>query len=154
MYAIRSYYVNTARRFNMQVQPQLVLLQKTLLYVEGLGRQLYPQLDLWQTAKPYLEHWMRQQIGPQAAWRAIRERAPFWAEKLPQMPDLLFEALNQAQRQQRQLDRLYSQFKDHNQHQGQSRFLLGMGASLLLASALLLNTTFQPWAFWGSYNFV
>ena len=51
----------------MQVQPQLVLLQKTLLYVEGLGRQLYPQLDLWQTAKPYLEHWMRQQIGPQAA---------------------------------------------------------------------------------------
>ncbi len=140
---------NTARRFNMQVQPQLVLLQKTLLYVEGLGRQLYPQLDLWQTAKPYLEQWMRQQIGPQAAWRAIQERAPFWAEKLPQLPDLLFEALTLAQRQQRQLDRLYGQFRHHNQHQGQSRFLLGMGASLLLASALLLNTTFQPWAFWG-----
>ncbi len=54
---------NTARRFNMEVQPQLVLLQKTLLYVEGLGRQLYPQLDLWKTAKPFLENWMREQIG-------------------------------------------------------------------------------------------
>ncbi|MCP5700011.1 ubiquinone biosynthesis regulatory protein kinase UbiB, partial [Klebsiella pneumoniae] len=54
---------NTARRFNMEVQPQLVLLQKTLLYVEGLGRQLYPQLDLWQTAKPFLEKWMANQVG-------------------------------------------------------------------------------------------
>ncbi|MCE7630893.1 AarF/UbiB family protein, partial [Vibrio fluvialis] len=54
---------NTARRFNMEVQPQLVLLQKTLLYVEGLGRQLYPQLDLWQTAKPFLEKWMMNQVG-------------------------------------------------------------------------------------------
>ena len=55
---------NTARCFNMQVQPQLVLLQKTLLYVEGLGRQLYPQLDLWKTAKPFLEDWVKQQVGP------------------------------------------------------------------------------------------
>ncbi|GAM77346.1 ubiquinone biosynthesis monooxygenase ubiB [Vibrio ishigakensis] len=54
---------NTARRFNMEVQPQLVLLQKTLLYVEGLGRQLYPQLDLWATAKPFLEKWMGEQVG-------------------------------------------------------------------------------------------
>ncbi len=69
---------NTARRFNMEVQPQLVLLQKTLLYVEGLGRQLYPQLDLWETAKPFLEEWMMNQVGPQALVNAIKDRAPFW----------------------------------------------------------------------------
>ncbi|GAL05618.1 ubiquinone biosynthesis monooxygenase UbiB [Photobacterium aphoticum] len=69
---------NTARRFNMEVQPQLVLLQKTLLYVEGLGRQLYPQLDLWDTAKPFLEDWMSRQVGPQAVIDGVKSRAPFW----------------------------------------------------------------------------
>lgn len=84
---------NTARRFNMVVQPQLVLLQKTLLYVEGLGRQLYPQLDLWQTAKPFLERWMKEQIGPKAMYKKIYENLPFWSEKLPDMPDLLYDGL-------------------------------------------------------------
>jgi ubiquinone biosynthesis protein len=84
---------NTARRFNMVVQPQLVLLQKTLLYVEGLGRQLYPQLDLWQTAKPFLEHWMKDQMGPKALYKKIYENLPFWSEKLPDMPDLLHDSL-------------------------------------------------------------
>ena len=65
---------NTARRFNMEVQPQLVLLQKTLLYVEGLGRQLYPQLDLWTTAKPFLESWLRDQVGIPAVVRALKEK--------------------------------------------------------------------------------
>lgn len=86
---------NTARRFNMEVQPQLVLLQKTLLYVEGLGRQLYPQLDLWKTAKPFLEDWVKQQIGPKAVFTQIKENLPFWGEKLPEMPDLLYKALKQ-----------------------------------------------------------
>ena len=86
---------NTARRFNMEVQPQLVLLQKTLLYVEGLGRQLYPQLDLWKTAKPFLEDWVKQQIGPKAVFSQIKENLPFWGEKLPEMPDLLYKALKQ-----------------------------------------------------------
>ena len=84
---------NTARRFNMEVQPQLVLLQKTLLYIEGLGRQLYPQLDLWQTAKPFLENWMADQIGPKAIWQEFKENAPFWGEKLPEMPNLVFDSL-------------------------------------------------------------
>ena len=84
---------NTARRFNMVVQPQLVLLQKTLLYVEGLGRQLYPQLDLWQTAKPFLERWMKDQMGPKALYKRIYENLPFWSEKLPDMPDLLHDSL-------------------------------------------------------------
>lgn len=91
---------STARRFNMQVQPQLVLLQKTLLYVEGLGRQLYPQLDLWKTAKPFLESWVKQQVGLPALWRQVKDNAPFWAEKLPQMPTLLHRYLEQGPKQQ------------------------------------------------------
>ncbi len=71
----------TARRFNMEVQPQLVLLQKTLLNIEGLGRQLYPDLDLWQTAQPFLERWMKERMGPKAVWKNIRQQAPDWLEK-------------------------------------------------------------------------
>lgn len=89
---------NTARRFDMVVQPQLVLLQKTLLYVEGLGRQLYPQLDLWQTAKPFLEDWMRQQIGFSAMVDKVQSNLPFWSEKLPEIPELVFDSLKQMKR--------------------------------------------------------
>jgi ubiquinone biosynthesis protein len=89
---------NTARRFNMEVQPQLVLLQKTLLYVEGLGRQLYPQLDLWQTAKPFLEHWVKEQIGPWSILKQVYANLPFWTEKLPELPDLLYQTLKQNNR--------------------------------------------------------
>jgi len=87
---------NTARRFNMVVQPQLVLLQKTLLYVEGLGRMLYPKLDLWQTAKPFLENWMKEQIGPKALFNKVYENLPFWSEKLPDIPDLIHDSLKMA----------------------------------------------------------
>lgn len=84
---------NTARRFNMEVQPQLVLLQKTLLYVEGLGRQLYPQLDLWKTAKPFLENWVQEQVGPLAVIKKLYANLPFWAEKMPELPDLIYQNL-------------------------------------------------------------
>ena len=131
---------NTARRFNMQIQPQLILLQKTLLYVEGLGRQLYPQLDLWQTAKPFLERWMRQQIGPGAAWRSLKENAPFWLEKLPQMPDMVYDALQQTQHQQRQISDLYRHYHERERHRSGSHFLLGMGATLLICATLLLDS--------------
>lgn len=83
----------TARRFNMEVQPQLVLLQKTLFNVEGLGRQLYPDLDLWNTAKPFLEHWLRKQVGPRAFFRKIWEYAPYWAEKVPEIPNLIYQVM-------------------------------------------------------------
>ncbi|MDP0699419.1 ubiquinone biosynthesis regulatory protein kinase UbiB, partial [Klebsiella pneumoniae] len=86
---------NTARRFNMEVQPQLVLLQKTLLYIEGLGRQLYPQLDLWKTAKPFLEDWVHSQVGIPAITQALKDKAPYWAEKMPEIPDLIYGALRQ-----------------------------------------------------------
>lgn len=86
---------NTARRFDMVVQPQLVLLQKTLLYIEGLGRQLYPQLDLWETAKPFLENWMKEQVGLGAMLHKVKNNLPFWSEKLPDVPDLVFDSLKQ-----------------------------------------------------------
>ncbi len=85
-----------ARRFSMEVQPQLVLLQKTLLNIEGLGRQLYPELDLWETAKPFLEHWMSEQIGFRSFGRSLKKNAPEWAEKLPEIPGLLHAFLTQA----------------------------------------------------------
>jgi ubiquinone biosynthesis protein len=83
----------TSRRFNVEIQPQLVLLQKTLLNIEGLGRQLDPELDLWQTAKPFLERWMREQVGWRGFVRALRHEAPFWASTLPQLPRLVHRAL-------------------------------------------------------------
>ncbi len=86
----------TSRRFNVEIQPQLVLLQKTLLNVEGLGRQLDPDLDLWATAKPFLERWMNEQIGWRALLRQLRDEAPRYAKVLPELPRLLHDAL-QAQ---------------------------------------------------------
>ena len=83
----------TARRFNMEVQPQLVLLQKTLLNIEGLGRQIYPDLDLWQTAKPFLEKWMNEQVGGKAFLKSFKKNLPYIAEKMPDMPELLFTAV-------------------------------------------------------------
>jgi ubiquinone biosynthesis protein len=78
----------TSRRFNIEIQPQLVLLQKTLLNVEGLGRDLDPDLDLWRTAKPFLERWMSEQIGWRGLVRRVGEELPFWSELLPQLPRL------------------------------------------------------------------
>ncbi len=86
----------TARRFNMEVQPQLVLLQKTLLNIEGLGRQLYPELDLWTTAKPFLERWMAEQVGAKGLLRGLRRHTPRWAEALPEMPSLAYDVLRRA----------------------------------------------------------
>jgi ubiquinone biosynthesis protein len=86
----------TARRFNMEVQPQLVLLQKTLLNIEGLGRQLYPQLDLWTTAKPFLEHNMSEQLGFRSLLRNLKESIPAWSNTLPDTPLLAHRFLEQA----------------------------------------------------------
>ncbi len=85
----------TSRRFHVEIQPQLVLLQKTLLNVEGLGRQLDPELDLWNTAKPFLEKWMIDQIGPKRLLRELQEQAPYYAKMLPDLPRLLHGYLRQ-----------------------------------------------------------
>ena len=85
----------TSRRFNVEIQPQLVLLQKTLLNIEGLGRDLDPDLDLWKTAKPYLERWMSEQVGWRGLVRNIRNEAPQWGVLLPQLPRLLHRVLTE-----------------------------------------------------------
>ena len=86
----------TAGRFNMPIQPQLVLLQKTLLNIEGLGRQLYPDLDLWKTAKPFLERWMSEHVGWRGLAQSLKSNLPKWAETLPEIPGLLHDVLNKA----------------------------------------------------------
>ncbi|NPC57154.1 ubiquinone biosynthesis regulatory protein kinase UbiB [Caenimonas soli] len=85
----------TSRRFQVEIQPQLVLLQKTLLNIEGLGRQLDPDLDLWNTAKPFLEKWMLEQVGPQKLMDELRDQAPRYAKLLPELPRLLYQFLQQ-----------------------------------------------------------
>lgn len=131
---------NTARRFNMQVQPQLVLLQKTLLYIEGLGRQLYPQLDLWQTAKPFLENWVKQQMGPAALWREVKANLPFWAEKMPEMPGLLHHYLQQGPKQQAQMLMMLQQVQAQQHHQTKKLANAVLAGCSLLAAVLLLTS--------------
>ncbi|OTA18947.1 ubiquinone biosynthesis regulatory protein kinase UbiB [Xenorhabdus beddingii] len=139
---------NTARRFNMAVQPQLVLLQKTLLYVEGLGRQLYPQLDLWKTAKPFLEDWLHDQIGIPAIVRAFKEKAPYWAEKLPELPELVYGTLQQHRRLQVSIDQISQQFRNQQIRQRKSLYLLGIGATLFICGSLFFITGQKQWS-WG-----
>ncbi|WP_394782302.1 ubiquinone biosynthesis regulatory protein kinase UbiB [Undibacterium sp.] len=86
----------TSRRFNVEVQPQLVLLQKTLLNIEGLGRQLDPNLDLWKTAKPYLERWMSDQVGWRGMLEKLKAEAPRYSHIFPQLPRLAHQALTLA----------------------------------------------------------
>jgi ubiquinone biosynthesis protein len=83
----------TSRRFNVEVQPQLVLLQKTLLNIEGLGRQLDPDLDIWKTAKPYLERWMNEQVGLRGLLQRFKDEAPRYNQLLPELPRLAHQVL-------------------------------------------------------------
>jgi ubiquinone biosynthesis protein len=99
------YLFRTAGRFDMEVQPSLVLLQKTLLNIEGLGRQLYPELNLWDTAQPYLEEWVQERYSPQSVLRRLQRHAPSWLEQLPQLPDVVMDNLQQP----RELEQSYNQ---------------------------------------------
>ncbi|MFT6977952.1 MAG: ubiquinone biosynthesis protein [Shewanella psychromarinicola] len=135
----------TARHFDIVVQPQLVLLEKTLLYIEGLGRQLYPQLDLWQTAKPFLENWMSEQVGPKALFNKVKSNAPFWADKLPEFPELIYDNLKLGRKllgtQQQMLDKyLKYQHKSHK-----SNYLLITSAVLLICGTILFTQNATLW---------
>ncbi|OSI24720.1 ubiquinone biosynthesis regulatory protein kinase UbiB [Neisseria dumasiana] len=90
----------TSRRFNVEIQPQLVLLQKTLLNIEGLGRQLDPDLDLWATAKPFLTQWMAEQVGPKAFFNNLKNEAPDWAQILPALPRKLNMLVDENRQQE------------------------------------------------------
>jgi ubiquinone biosynthesis protein len=130
----------TARRFNMEVQPQLVLLQKTLFNVEGLGRQLYPDLDLWNTAKPFLEHWLRKQVGLQAFIRKIREYAPYWAEKGPEIPDLIYQIMLELRHLKKKPKCLYcAREKEKKQTRKKSFWFMSLGIATACIVWVLLD---------------
>lgn len=137
----------TARRFDMTVQPSLVLLQKTLLNIEGLGRQLYPQLDLWQTAMPFLERWMQNRYHPKNLLAEIRRHGPGWLEKMPEVPELLFDAAQQIRRFEQVVPAIQSTAQqmvllEQRQQQVRKRSLVVAG--VLVAGGLL-------WPYWGAY---
>lgn len=140
------YLFQTARRFDMEIQPSLVLLQKTLLNIEGLGRELYPDLSLWDTAKPYLEKWHQDRFMPKNIIEQLRQYAPQWLEQLPQVPDMVFESLNQGSNlndlvsgQQTQLNKVRAELQ--TEHKRSKRLLAGiitMAAGVLVAQPQIL----------------
>ena len=132
----------TAQRFNMPLQPQLVLLQKTLLNIEGLGRTLYPDLDLWETAKPFLERWMRDQIGPKAAIRTIKQEMPKLFTMMPELPGMTHELMRRMRDEQltlntqsEQIEKLQIQLAKNALRQNS----LLLGAILLAAGWFISN---------------
>ncbi|MCP3867885.1 MAG: ubiquinone biosynthesis regulatory protein kinase UbiB [Gammaproteobacteria bacterium] len=132
----------TARRFDMEVQPQLVLLQKTLLYIEGLGRQLYPELDLWTTAKPFMERWMQEQMGPKAFSRKLRSNLPKMTEHAADIPILAHKVLRdvaegraELKLRSNQLDQLQQQLQEN--HRGNVAVI--SGAAMLISGSMLLT---------------
>lgn len=133
----------TARRFNMEIQPQLLLLQKTLFNIEGLGRRLYPDLDLWVTAKPFLENWMRERLGPRALLRTLKRELPKWWELMPQLPALLNQALirqaypSAATEKSHEIEALRRQLRASHRR----LYFSIAGATLLVSSAVAFGTS-------------
>jgi ubiquinone biosynthesis protein len=133
----------TSRRFNVEIQPQLVLLQKTLLNVEGLGRQLDPELDLWSTAKPFLERWMDEQVGWAGFVERLKNEAPRYVQLLPELPRLLHQALTapRVPVEQRLVDELIAQ------QQRTRRVVWGLGLAAVVLLAAVLAAQLAP--HWG-----
>jgi len=133
----------TSRRFNVEIQPQLVLLQKTLLNVEGLGRQLDPELDLWNTAKPFLERWMNEQVGWRGFVASLKKEAPHFAQLLPQLPRLVHHALQRpAPVEARLLAELLAE-------QRRTRAWLRALVSLLVMAGLAVGAAAAWWRYYG-----
>jgi ubiquinone biosynthesis protein len=142
----------TARRFNMEIQPQLVLLQKTLVNVEGLGRELYPQLDLWKTARPVLRRWMDEQTGGRAVMRGIRENLPQLRDALQELPGAIRFLSEQAARGKLRLDLRTPSIEELTRelkHQQRQRFWLACGLTAILSGVLLLTLGGTLWAGWA-----
>jgi ubiquinone biosynthesis protein len=147
----------TARRFNMEIQPQLVLLQKTLFSIEGLGRRLYPDLDLWDTAKPYLERWMREHMGPRAFMKAMRNEMPKWWATLPEIPALIHENLRRAGQVEPAADKWaheLEQLRHQLRRQHRRLYFVMAGSGLLLAGAVILSGRVSFDSGWLSTGFL
>jgi ubiquinone biosynthesis protein len=130
----------TSRRFNVAVQPQLVLLQKTLFNIEGLGRQLDPELDLWKTARPFLERWMETQMGFKGLEERLRYEAAQWSQLLPQLPRLLHQALTDTSRH----EALLNELRQLRRETARRNRLVLIGVTCFLALVLMV-----AWAFFG-----
>lgn len=141
----------TARRFDMEVQPQLVLLQKTLLNIEGLGRQLYPDLDLWQTAKPYLEDWYKNTVGPKATFNKLKEHLPIMAEKFPELPEMAYQVLSDAAKGELEIKWKSKQLEDIKLQMAKNHrknIMAICGGSLVVSAAIILGLDgFSPLMF-------
>jgi ubiquinone biosynthesis protein len=137
----------TARRFNMEIQPQLILLQKTLLNIEGLGRQLYPRLDLWETAKPILENWMQDRLSGRAVIDSLRDQLPDLSETLQALPGLVQQVVQQAadgQLEIRVRDPALKELEQRLAADGRRRYATFCGGCLLLAGTLWLGLAASP----------
>jgi ubiquinone biosynthesis protein len=142
----------TARRFNMEIQPQLILLQKTLFNIEGLGRQLYPQLDLWKTAHPVLQRWMNEQVGGRAVLESLRDNLPQLRDAMRELPGVIRHLSEQASKGKLQMNiesadlatlrRLLS-----DQHR--QRFYLGSGGTACVCGVLLIGLGPAPLFGWA-----
>jgi len=133
----------TASRFNMEVQPSLVLLQKTLLNVEGLGKQLYPDLDLWENALPFLENWQRERLSPISNLKKITEKLPEWLEHLPEIPELFFETLQELKlaRSYRETTEREAREQEARRKQKLSRRYTFFGVAALIAASISQHPT-------------
>ncbi len=136
----------TAQRFDMEVQPQLVLLQKTLLNIEGLGRQLYPDLDLWATAHPFLERWLKRRFHPASLWNELKRYGPEWMEKFPQVPHLIFNSLQQLQNIGQLAPELHKTAQEMQKRTAQSSRRVWLAAALIISAVMIANPDI--------YNFV
>lgn len=136
----------TSRRFQVEIQPQLVLLQKTLLNIEGLGRDLDPELDLWSTAKPFLETWMLEQIGPQKLWGELKAQAPHYAKLFPQLPRLLHDYLKQPRHANEALE-VAQLLKEQKKTNALLQTLLYAGLGFVVTMVLLQIWTHFAWRY-------
>ena len=128
----------TSRRFKVEIQPQLTLLQKTLLNVEGLGRQLDPELDLWKTVKPIMQTWMNQQVGFKGFWEKLKSEAPHWAQKMPTIPRLIttYLELEVHAKKQNQLQEIINLLEKQKRFNFHTNIVSIFGIGALLGGAV------------------
>ena len=146
----------TARRFEMQALPQFLLLEKTLVHVEGLGRQLHPGLDIWKLGRPLLENWIKDQMGPDAVLKAIKRSTPGLFEQIPQIPKMAWEALDEVRKFSENQERFLHQLETRHLHQvRRDRITLLVGCAAIITGAiwamrpdLVPEISLIPWPAW------
>jgi ubiquinone biosynthesis protein len=140
-----------AQRFNMEIQPQLLLLHKTLLNIEGLGREMYPELDLWKTAQPVLRQWMDEQVGPRAVLGDLRENLPQLRDALRELPAAIKHLADQAAEGKLRVRAHTPELKllrEQLERQQKQRFLLAVGLTAAISGTLILALDTMPGLGW------